>query len=167
VSFAELDHVGGIFVVDIVVRLILADQRARYLVRHWYDILVLALPLLRPLRLLRLIPLFVGAKPSGHDEAPGPSRNLCRRWRMLAGLLRSPGCPRCRAVECRCQHPRFWRCDPVGGHHDVPDEVTSAGRGARLRTREAAARRGGLTVMPSEFFGPTPRQWMPSRLSPC
>jgi voltage-gated potassium channel len=47
----------GIFVVDILVRLLLADERVRYLVRHWYDILVLALPLLRPLRLLRLIPL--------------------------------------------------------------------------------------------------------------
>ena len=47
----------GIFAVDILVRLVLADQRGRYLVRHWYDVLVLALPLLRPLRLLRLIPL--------------------------------------------------------------------------------------------------------------
>jgi voltage-gated potassium channel len=47
----------GIFVVDIVVRLFLADERVRYLSRHWYDVLVLALPLLRPLRLLRLIPL--------------------------------------------------------------------------------------------------------------
>jgi voltage-gated potassium channel len=47
----------GIFVADIMVRLFLADQRVRYLVRHWYDVLVLALPLLRPLRLLRLIPL--------------------------------------------------------------------------------------------------------------
>jgi voltage-gated potassium channel len=46
-----------IFVVDFVVRLTLADQRLRYLIRHWYDVLVLALPLLRPLRLLRLIPL--------------------------------------------------------------------------------------------------------------
>jgi voltage-gated potassium channel len=47
----------GIFVVDLVVRLVLADQRLRYLVRHWYDVLVIVLPLLRPLRLLRLIPL--------------------------------------------------------------------------------------------------------------
>ena len=47
----------GIFVVDIVVRLALVDERLRYLVRHWYDVLVVALPLLRPLRLLRLIPL--------------------------------------------------------------------------------------------------------------
>jgi hypothetical protein len=52
VPFAELDHLG-LFAVDIVVRLVLVDQRARYLVRHWYDVLVLALPLLRPLRLLR------------------------------------------------------------------------------------------------------------------
>jgi voltage-gated potassium channel len=47
----------GIFVVDLVVRLALADERLRYLVRHWYDLLVIVLPLLRPLRLLRLIPL--------------------------------------------------------------------------------------------------------------
>jgi voltage-gated potassium channel len=47
----------GIFVIDLVVRLALADDRLRYLVRHWYDVLVIVLPLLRPLRLLRLIPL--------------------------------------------------------------------------------------------------------------
>jgi voltage-gated potassium channel len=47
----------AIFVVDIIVRLVLTDERVRYMVRHWYDVLVLALPLLRPLRLLRLIPL--------------------------------------------------------------------------------------------------------------
>jgi voltage-gated potassium channel len=47
----------GILVIDIVVRLSLADKRLLYLLRHWYDVLVLALPLLRPLRLLRLIPL--------------------------------------------------------------------------------------------------------------
>ena len=47
----------GIFVADIMVRLFLADQRVRYLVGHWYDVLVLALPLLRPLRLLSPISL--------------------------------------------------------------------------------------------------------------
>jgi voltage-gated potassium channel len=47
----------AIFVVDFAVRLFLVDERLRYLIRHWYDVLVLALPLLRPLRLLRLIPL--------------------------------------------------------------------------------------------------------------
>ena len=47
----------GVFVVDLIVRLALADERVRYLGRHWYDLLVIVLPLLRPLRLLRLIPL--------------------------------------------------------------------------------------------------------------
>jgi voltage-gated potassium channel len=47
----------GAFVIDLVVRLALADERMRYLGRHWYDLLVIVLPLLRPLRLLRLIPL--------------------------------------------------------------------------------------------------------------
>ncbi len=47
----------AVFVIDLVVRLALADERLRYLVGHWYDVLVIVLPLLRPLRLLRLIPL--------------------------------------------------------------------------------------------------------------
>jgi voltage-gated potassium channel len=47
----------GIFVVDLVVRLALAEERLRYLGRRWYDLLVIVLPLLRPLRLLRLMPL--------------------------------------------------------------------------------------------------------------
>jgi voltage-gated potassium channel len=48
-----------IFIVDFVVRVILADRRLRYVLRHWYDALVVLLPLLRPLQLLRLIPLLV------------------------------------------------------------------------------------------------------------
>ena len=47
----------AVFVIDFAVRLFLAEERGRYIIRHWYDVLVLALPLLRPLRLLRLIPL--------------------------------------------------------------------------------------------------------------
>lgn len=49
----------GIFIVDFVVRVLLADRRLRYVVRHWYDALVVILPLLRPLQLLRLIPLLM------------------------------------------------------------------------------------------------------------
>lgn len=45
------------FVVDYVVRLVLAENRVRYLWRHWLDLLIVLLPLLRPLRLLRLVPL--------------------------------------------------------------------------------------------------------------
>lgn len=47
----------GLFAVDYVVRLVLADDRRRYLLHHWLDLLIVALPLLRPLRLLRLLPL--------------------------------------------------------------------------------------------------------------
>jgi voltage-gated potassium channel len=46
-----------LFAVDLVVRFALAPDRLRYLVRHWFDVIVVALPLLRPLRLLRLVPL--------------------------------------------------------------------------------------------------------------
>jgi voltage-gated potassium channel len=47
--------VWAAFAVDFLVRLGLADHRRRYAVRHWYDVALIALPLLRPLRLLRLL----------------------------------------------------------------------------------------------------------------
>jgi voltage-gated potassium channel len=46
-----------VFVMDYLIRLFLAEDRRHYLVRHWIDLLIVALPLLRPLRLLRLVPL--------------------------------------------------------------------------------------------------------------
>lgn len=46
-----------VFVIDYVVRLGLADRRMRYLSRHLHDVAVIALPVLRPLRLLRLVML--------------------------------------------------------------------------------------------------------------
>jgi voltage-gated potassium channel len=45
------------FVFDYAVRLFLAENRLQYLLHHWVDLLIVALPLLRPLRLLRLLPL--------------------------------------------------------------------------------------------------------------
>jgi voltage-gated potassium channel len=49
----------AIFVIDFVIRVFLADERLRYVLRHWYDALVVLLPLLRPLQLLRLIPVLL------------------------------------------------------------------------------------------------------------
>ena len=43
------------FVVDFAVRLVLVDERAKYATRHWYDVALIVLPMLRPLRLLRLL----------------------------------------------------------------------------------------------------------------
>lgn len=48
------------FVIDYAVRLFLAPRRVRWLVRHLFDLAIVLLPLLRPLRLLRLVVL-VGA----------------------------------------------------------------------------------------------------------
>jgi voltage-gated potassium channel len=80
----------GIFVSDIVVRLFLADERVRYLVRHWYDVLVLALPLLRLLRLLGLIPLLSVLNRRATIKLRGRVGS-CRWWRVPAGLLCRPG----------------------------------------------------------------------------
>jgi voltage-gated potassium channel len=45
------------FAVDFLVRLRLADDRRSYAVLHWYDVALIAVPMLRPLRLLRLVTL--------------------------------------------------------------------------------------------------------------
>lgn len=47
------------FLVDYVVRLLLATDRGRWFVRHIPDLLIIVLPMLRPLRLLRVIVLVV------------------------------------------------------------------------------------------------------------
>lgn len=45
------------FVLDYIARLFLAEHRAQFVGRHIVDLLVIALPILRPLRLLRLVML--------------------------------------------------------------------------------------------------------------
>src|SRR4051812_23591012 len=47
----------ALFALDYLARLVLADHKRRYVLRHLLDLAVIALPLLRPLRLLRLVPL--------------------------------------------------------------------------------------------------------------
>lgn len=49
--------VWAVFAMDYIVRVVLADDRPRYVGRHVPDLLMIALPLLRPLRLLRLVTL--------------------------------------------------------------------------------------------------------------
>jgi voltage-gated potassium channel len=45
------------FAVDFAVRLVLVDDRWHCAKGHWYDVALIALPMLRPLRLLRLLAL--------------------------------------------------------------------------------------------------------------
>ena len=47
--------VWAAFAADFAVRLTLADDRRRYARGHWYDVALIVLPMLRPLRLLRLL----------------------------------------------------------------------------------------------------------------
>jgi len=49
--------VWGLFILDYVVRLYLASNRWHWLLRHLLDFAIVALPLVRPLRLLRLLVL--------------------------------------------------------------------------------------------------------------
>lgn len=43
------------FLVDLLARLALAERRWEYAWRHWYNVALVAVPMLRPLRLLRLL----------------------------------------------------------------------------------------------------------------
>ncbi|QLL05622.1 potassium channel family protein [Mycobacterium vicinigordonae] len=47
----------GLFVGDYVARLLLATDRWRWFVQHWFDLLLVLLPFIRPLHLLRLVVL--------------------------------------------------------------------------------------------------------------
>ena len=49
--------IWGLFTLDYIARLCLASDRPRWFYRHLLDLAIVALPLLRPLRLLRLIVL--------------------------------------------------------------------------------------------------------------
>ena len=40
------------FTVDFFIRLALADRRRSYAIHHWYDVMLIAAPMFRPLRLL-------------------------------------------------------------------------------------------------------------------
>ena len=47
----------SLFVLDYIVRLYLAADRRQWILRHLFDLLIVALPLMRPLRMLRLVVL--------------------------------------------------------------------------------------------------------------
>ena len=47
--------VWGAFAIDFAIRIALSDRRRSYILRHWYDVLLVVIPLLRPIRLLRLL----------------------------------------------------------------------------------------------------------------
>jgi voltage-gated potassium channel len=59
--------VWGLFVIDFVVNLVLAERRVRWFFTHFHEFLMVVLPALRPLRLLRLITILaVLQRGAGH-----------------------------------------------------------------------------------------------------
>ncbi len=51
--------IWGIFAAELAIKTYLAPDRRRYLISHWVDVVTVALPFLRPLRLLRLFVVVV------------------------------------------------------------------------------------------------------------
>ncbi|GAA1362401.1 potassium channel family protein [Streptomyces beijiangensis] len=68
-----------VFAADYAVRLVLSGQRLRFVRTHWLDTVVLALPLLRPLRMVKVYT----AVQKRHDE---PRLSLHARVMAYAGL---------------------------------------------------------------------------------
>lgn len=62
--------IWGIFALELLLKTYLAPERFRYLVTHWPDVLTVAVPFLRPIRLLRIF--FVTA----------------RAWKQIRSVLR-------------------------------------------------------------------------------
>ncbi len=53
-AFVAVDWtIWAVFAVELSVRTYLVERRLQYLLRHWYDVLIVVLPFLRPLRVLR------------------------------------------------------------------------------------------------------------------
>jgi voltage-gated potassium channel len=63
--------VWGLFAVDYLARLFLANDSPRWFVRHLFELAVVALPLLRPLRLLRLVLLIEALQKAIGKAFPG------------------------------------------------------------------------------------------------
>jgi hypothetical protein len=84
--------IWAIFAVDLGIRTYLAEKRLKYLWQHWYDVLIVALPMLRPFRVLRtfrifrvgrLLPFIVKAVANTADLF----RNRGLQWVVGAGVL--------------------------------------------------------------------------------
>lgn len=53
-AFLGVDYlIWAVFAIDLTVRTYLTESRLRYLVSHWYDVLIVVVPFLRPLRVFR------------------------------------------------------------------------------------------------------------------
>ncbi|UVE93905.1 potassium channel family protein [Dietzia sp. B32] len=78
-----------LFFVDLAVRVALAKRRGPWLLRHWYDLAVLVLPVLRPLRLLRLVTMLGGMRRSAGTEVRGQAITYAAGWAVVLLVVSS------------------------------------------------------------------------------
>lgn len=75
------------FAVDFALRLFLATERRAYALHHWYDVALIALPVLRPLRLHRLLALVRVVDRSASNSLVGRALvYICGSALMAVGL---------------------------------------------------------------------------------
>lgn len=72
------------FAVDFIIRIAIAEQRVRYVRSRWYDVLLVSVPLLRPLRLLRLVALLRLLNRSAVDNLTGKALTYVTGFAALA-----------------------------------------------------------------------------------
>lgn len=110
------------FVVEIGVRLFLAPHRLRYAVSHWFDILILVIPFLRPLRAagsVRAARLLRGLRIVGPlARSAIEIRDLFKRRGLTGGLLLAL------LAVCVCSLA-MWQVesDANGPIKDLPDAI--------------------------------------------
>ena len=118
-----------VFAVDYAVRLWLAPARGRWFVRHLLDLAMVVLPMLRPLRLLRLVTLLAIVHRSSGQSLRG--RVVIYATGATALLIGVAG-----AGPARCRASRAGRC-----HHVVRNGiVVGDGDGHDRRLRRHGAR---------------------------
>jgi voltage-gated potassium channel len=78
-----------LFALDFGVRLFLAERRGRWMFTHWYEVAVIALPMLRPLRLLRLVTLLSVLRRSAGTAVRGQVIAYAAGWTTILLVVSS------------------------------------------------------------------------------
>ena len=77
--------IWAVFAVELSVRTYLSEKRIRYLFRHWYDVLIVVVPFLRPLRIAR------SARAARVFRLGRLTPCLARAWAATHSLMRHRG----------------------------------------------------------------------------